>query len=260
MKTLREFRFVMEPEKQIGDGAFAYWTGDMSSNTTGELKYIRETAKFNYDSTKIYSEELLSIADQNVASIKENLVNDSNVTINKMKNYIAAVGLESDQIESLGWILTQQKNRHKRNLDELFSMILDWLESIEQSVDQTDADTKYIFELVKKLNTNVLLGELMLKTQDVMRNLRKINMKAHVISDNPDLKQLDETLSMDKWNNYMNEFRDNLKSDLKDTQNIRRSGLATVGFWILFIVGMAGLGGFVFLYMRLQRAIKNNHV
>ena len=87
--TLRQFRFVPEPDKKIGDGAYAYWTGEMSANSTAQLKYIRETAKFNYDSTKIYSEELLSIADQNLNSIKENLENDSNVNISKMKNYIA---------------------------------------------------------------------------------------------------------------------------------------------------------------------------
>ena len=247
-----------EIDKRIGDGVFAYWTGDMAGNTTADLKYIRDTAQYNYDNSKIYTEELLQIADQTPKLIKDNLVDDANININKMKNYIAAIGMESDQIESLGWVLTQQKNKHKHNLKGLFQMVWDWLDSIEQSVDQTDADTRYIHELVQKLNTNVLLGELMLKVEDLVRNLRRIDMKAHVISENVEFKKLEESLSLDKWKNYMSEFNENLKSNIRDKQS--KSPNARIGFFVLCLVGAIGLGGFVYLYMRLQKAINSGKV
>jgi len=232
----------------------------MTGNSTAELKYIRESAQYNYDSTKIYSEELMSLADQNVKLIKENIKNDANININKIKSYIAAIGMESDQIESLGWVLTQQKNKHKRNLQGLFDLILDWLDSIEQSVEQTDADTKYIYDLVMKLNANTLIGEIMLKAENTMTSLRKINMKATVMADSEELKRIEDALDLGKWNNYMDEFKNNLKSSIKENQKNKGSSSASIGFWVLVLVGVIGLGGFVYLYVRLQKAISNNSV
>jgi hypothetical protein len=253
-------RFVEEDQKEIGDGAFAYWTGTTSGNSTAELKYFRDMARYNYDSAKIYTEELLSIADQTQQTIKENLGNDISIAINRMKQNIAAIGLESDQIESLGWVLTQHKNKHKRNLQGMFDMILDWLDSIEQSVDQTDADTKYIFDLIQKLNTNVLIGEIMLKAEDLMTNLRKIDMKANVIKDSPELKMIDKELSLGNWQNYIDEFKTNLEDNIRDNHKKSLSSSASYGFWILCFVGVVLLSGFVYLYVRLQKAIKNNQV
>jgi hypothetical protein len=232
----------------------------MTGNSTAELKYIRESAQYNYDSTKIYSEELMSLADQNIKLIKENIKNDANININKIKSYIAAIGMESDQIESLGWVLTQQKNKHKRNLQGLFDLILDWLDSIEQSVEQTDADTKYIYDLVMKLNANTLIGEIMLKAENTMTSLRKINMKATVMADSEELKRIEDALDLGKWNNYMDEFKNNLKSSIKENQKNKGSSSASIGFWVLIMVGVIGLGGFVYLYIRLQKAISNNAV
>lgn len=260
MRSLRKLRFVNEDQKEIGDGAFSYWGGSASGNSTAELKYVRELARFNYDSTKVYMEELLSLADQSPQAIKDNLKKDASINVNTMKQYIASIGLESDQIESLGWVLTQHKNRHRKNLQGMFDMIIDWLDSIEQSVDQTDANTKYVYELINKLNANALLGELMAKTEQLMTNLRNIDIKANVIKDSPELKMIDSQLSLDKWKNYMSEFQDNLESNLQGTQKKSMSFSARFGFVFLCCVGAVLLGGFLYLYIRLQKAIKSNQV
>ena len=252
---MTKFDWELEPMKKINDGKLAYWTKQQKDVFSKEIKNFKEVAQYYYDNSKIYTEELLSMADKSDKDLKNDIMDETSNNVVRMKDAITVIGAESDQIEALGWILTENKNVHKRNMNEMLEMVISWMETIEESVDKTDAETKAVLDLFTKLDVESFIGDLATKVDTVISNLKKLKFKASFLKKDETFKSIDSKKTFKDWRKTFKEFDRSMTSQLKQTQKAKGSVLP-VGMLVLGFLGMVAVGGFVMMYLRLQNALK----
>ena len=255
MTTDTKLEIVPEDQKRAGDSFFAYWDTSPAANPSADISNFKATALYYYDNSKVYSEELIELADKNLNDLQKEFSGEMGVTSERIKEAIKIIGKEADQIEALGWILTQSKNKHKYNTIEVLDMTLNWLESIEESIDKTDAETKIIYDLVSKLNLESAASEILYKAEELTSNLKKLNFKAVYLSKEESLKFLEDESVLKDWKDTLKDFQSIVKDKIKETQGKSRSGTASYGMAIAWFAGALVLCGFIWIYCKLKVAL-----
>ena len=256
--TNSQYEVVPAKDKNLGDSFLAYWDEDANSKNqspSADISNFKSAALYYYDNSKIYSEELLILADKSIPDLKQELAQQTDNHLKRMKGAVDVIGKEADMLEALGWVLTESKNQHKYNIQKVLDMTIDWLDSIEESIDKTDAETIAIHELVSKLNLQTITDELMVKTQELISNLKKLNFKAtHLIDDNT-MNIFDDVDTLKDWQGSFQNFEDSVTNSAK--QKNRKGYLFGLGvFWL---VGGAVLIGLIWMYCKLQGALSKNN-
>lgn len=253
--TNTKLEIVPVDQKKLGDSFFAYWDASQMQNPSAEISNFKATALYYYDNSKVYSEELIQLADKNLEDLKREFAGEITVTSERMQQAIQIIGREADQLEALGWILTQSKNKHKYNTIEILDMTLNWLESIEESVDKTDAETQVIYDLVSKLNVESAASEMLFKAENLISNLKKLNFKATYLSKEESLKFLEDETVLKDWKDSLKDFQNVVKEKIKETQSKNRGGASNYGMSIAWLAGILVLCGFIWIYLRLKNAL-----
>ena len=254
---MTKFDWELETMKKVNDGKLAYWTKYQKEAFSKEIKNFKEVAQYYYENSKVYTEELLTLADKSDKDIKTDIKKDTEYYVERMQDAIKVIGRESDQIEALGWILTENKNVHKRNMNDMLEMIISWMETIEESVDKTDSETKAILELFTRLDVETFIGELADKVDTLTSNLKKLRFKARFLKKDETFKSIDTKQTFRDWKDAFKTFDKTMTSQLRETQK-KQASTFNAGFFVLGILGLVAVGGFVVLYCRLQSAIKRN--
>ena len=255
LTTPTKLEIVPVDQKKLGDSFFTYWDESQIENPSAEISNFKATASYYYDNSKIYSEELIQLADKNLEDLKKEFAGEITVTSERLKDAIEIIGREADQLEALGWVLTQSKNKHKYNTIEILDMTLNWLESIEESVDKTDAETQVIYDLVSKLNVETAAGEMLFKAENLIANLKKLNFKANYLSNENSLKFLEDDSVLKDWKDSIVGFQKVVKEKIKETQNKNRSNTASFGMSIAWVAGILVLCGFALIYIKLKLSL-----
>jgi hypothetical protein len=253
--TDTKLEIVPEEEKRVGDSFYTYWKTDAGSNPTADISNFKATALYFYDNSKVYSEELIELADKNINDLKKEFAGEISVTAERLKDAIQIIGREADQLEALGWILTQSKNKHKYNTIEVFDMTLNWLESIEESIDKTDAETRVIFDLVSKLNLESAASEMLFKAENLISNLKKLNFKAVFLSKEDSFNFLKDENVLKDWKETIKDFQSVVREKIKKGNKKNRGGAASYGMGIAWLAGILVLVGFIWIYWKLKMAL-----
>jgi hypothetical protein len=250
-----KLEIVPADQKRLGDSFYAYWDEEVLVNPSAEISNFKATALYYYDNSKIYSEELIQLADKNMADIKSEFAGELGVTSERIKSAIEVIGREADQLEALGWILTQTKNKHKYNTIEVLDMTLNWLESIEESIDKTDAETRMIYDLISKLNFESAANDLLFKTENLISNLKKLNFKASFLSKEESLKFLEDESVLKDWKDSIKDFQSQVRDKIKQGQEKVKGSTSSMGISVVWLAGIVVLCGFVWIYWKLKKAL-----
>lgn len=246
---------VPADQKRAGDSFLAYWDADAAANPSAEISNFKATALYYYDNSKIYSEELIQLADKNLSDLKSEFAGELGVTSQRIKSAIEVIGREADQLEALGWILVQSKNKHKYNTIEVLDMTLNWLESIEESIDKTDAETRLIYELISKLNIDSAANDMIFKIENMISNLKKLNFKAKYLSNEKSLNFLEDESVLKDWTESLKDFQSVVRDKIKQNQTNTQGAAASYGMTITWLAGILLLCGFIWIYCRLKKAL-----
>lgn len=253
--TDTKLEIVPEDQKRIGDSVYAYWTTTPGANPTADISNFKATALYFYDNSKVYSEELFKLADKNMDDLKKEFAGELGATAERLKGAIEIIGKEADQLEGLGWVLTHIKNRHKYNTIEVLDMTVNWLDSIEDSIDKTDAETRVIYDLVSKLNLESAASEILFKAENLISNLKKLNFKALYLSKEESLNFLEDEGKLKDWTDSLKKFQNVVKDKIKENQGKGRGSAASYGMSIAWIAGVLVLIGFIWIYCKLKSAV-----
>ena len=264
IQTETNFEVVPEENKKVGDNFLAYWAEDMTNkgvnkgnNPTEDISNFKAAAMYYYDNAKVYSEELMDLADKSLVDLKKQISRDLGRFSERMKDATDIISREADQLEALGWILTENKNQHKVNMVEVLDMSISWLETIEDSVAKTDQETKAIFDLVTKLNVGTFTEELIDRSEQLIVNLKKLNFKANFLSNEEGLNFLDEKSTLKDMFDNMSDFASTVEDKIK---NKPKQSVGKFGIVLLGLVGVLLLGGFFVVYWKISSAISKNTV
>lgn len=253
--TDTKLEIVPEEQKRLGDSVYAYWSTDAGANPTADISNFKATALYFYDNSKVYSEELFKLADKNMSDLKNEFEGELSVTAERLKGAIEIIGKEADQLEGLGWVLTHIKNQHKYNTIEVLNMAVNWLDSIEDSIDKTDAETRVIYDLISKLNLESAVEEILFKAENLISNLKKLNFKALYLSKEESLSFLEDESKLEDWKDSLRQFQKVVKDKIKQNQAKGSSSAASYGMSIAWLAGVLVLVGFVWIYCKLKSAV-----
>ena len=240
----------LQPEKR----ELAYWASMTGANPSYEIGNFKESALYFYDNSKVYSEELSKLADKNMADLKEGISNDLSIASQSLRRALDVIAKEADQLEALGWVLTESKNRHKFNTINVLDMTVNWLETIDQSFDRTDIQTGIIVSLIKELDLEPTVEKMMNRVEELSTSLKKLNSKAAFLIKEQSLDFLEDESVLGDWADTLREFETDVHRKIKNNK-IRANGIADFGVMVLCVVGAVLLGGFIWIYCRLKIAV-----
>lgn len=254
--TPTDYTIVSADEKSIGDGKLAYWAEDPKGTSFArEVANFRATTKYYYENAKVYSEELMGLADKSLKDLRRDLAEENENFLQRLKTAQKVIGRESDQLEALGWVLTQNKNQHKYNVDDVLMMILDLLEQLADSVDKTDRQTQEVYELIEKLNVGSVAQELTEKVEAMMGPLQKLIFKSKFLSKD---KGMDFLTDEEQMKDLMSTVRDMSRSfheKVKQFQKKEGKSAMRQSLSIMIVIGLGVVLGLGYLFWRIKKAV-----
>ena len=247
---------VPNEEKVLGDEKLTYWSTDPGrSSFAREVASYKATSKYYYENSKVYTEELMSLADKSLKDVRLDLVRETNDYVERLKGANTVIGRESDQIEALGWILVQNKNQHKYKIDDILSMTMDLLEQLIDSIDDTDRQTKAVYDLITKLNVDNVAQELTDKVTAMIGPLKKLIFKAKYIAKEPGLDFLQNEDAMKDLVSTIQDFKKSVKDKIRQVKQKEASSTTNQSLFIMILVGAGIVAGLGWFFWRIKKAV-----
>ena len=272
--THEPIQIIPVKDKKKGDPFFSYFEKSKQSEHNKEWKKQQEMFKLHRNNSKIMASELLDFADYSQDDFYKKLKEQLNFQTISMEISLEVIEKEARAMQIFSKLVVDARKDTKKNIEDVFNEMIDFLEQVDSSYDEVEKSTLQIYNLASSIQLPEELTRIYTKTEKIANKLENFLFKKEKFHKESkiDSVRLEKVQKVQKFLGKLYRIEKGRKN-----QKIKKNGkvkqikmkkiakgkfltIKNVGMVILGSIGGSILIGFLFMYVKIRKAIRHKQI